>query len=160
LADGPLGAVLASTNAIMASRKLLAAFVILVMLVSVACSHEYFSAHPVQYEGVVVQPVDVTAGRHKLWVKVLVTNAGTEAVAVNADAIVARLASGQVVGRVVGRYTTHEVDVIPGGTSHQVDVEFAEAGFDWHRTAQVTIDFSHAITRAGVALPIEMTVAQ
>ena len=122
------------------------------------CSKHYFHADVAEYEGVTVQPMQITTSAHKLWVKVMVTNSGTQPIVVNRDAIVARLPSGQVIGRAMGTYTVHDAYFIPGGMSHEVYVEFHEAGFDWDTVPQVTIDFSRGMTRNGQRLPIQMGV--
>ncbi|HSQ62100.1 MAG TPA: hypothetical protein VLM85_02760 [Polyangiaceae bacterium] len=123
-----------------------------------ACAKHYFHADTAEYEGITVQPTLVVASGDKLWVRTTVTNSGTQPIVVNRDAIVARLPSGMVVGRAMGTTTIHEPYFIAGGMSHEVNVEFHEAGFDWHVVPQATIDFTAGITRNGQRIPILLGV--
>ncbi len=129
------------------------------VLALVACTKSYLHADVAQAEGVVVQPLETWIGGHKLWVRVDVVNEGQEAITVNRDAIVARLPSGQVVGRAVGRWTQHEAYVVPPQATHPVYVEFEEAGFDWDRTPSVTIDFGHALMRGNQPIVVQMAIS-
>jgi hypothetical protein len=137
-------------------HRLLAFFAVLAL---VACTKSYLHAEVAHAEEVVVQPENVWIDRHKLWVRVEVINQGDEHLVVNRDAIVARLPSGQVVNRAMGRTSIHATYVIPPNTSHAVYVEFAEDGFDWDRVPSVTIDFTNAILRGNHQIPVQMPVS-
>ena len=132
---------------------------LLVLLALVACTKSYLHAETAQAEGVIVQPLQVWVGGHKLWVRVNVANEGSEAILVDRDRVVARLPSGQTVGRAVGKTSLHNAYVIPGHTSHLVYVEFEEAGFDWDTVPGATIDFTPAIMRGNDHIAIRMPVA-
>lgn len=135
------------------------AFLALLSLVGLlACSKHYFHADTAEYEGVTVQPMEVWTSSHKLWVRAMVINSGTQPIMVNRDAVVARLPSGMVVPRAIGRTSLHGVYFVPGGLSHPVYVEFEEHGFDWDTVAAATIDLSGAVTREGQPLPIRFSV--
>jgi hypothetical protein len=138
--------------------RLLALLSLLALLALPGCSKHYFHADVAQYEGVTVQPMEIWTSGHKLWVRVMVTNSGTQPILVNRDAIVARLPSGQVVGRAMGTTTIHNTYVVPTGMSQKVYVEFPEAGFIWDMIPQATIDFSAGMTREGQPLPVRLVV--
>ncbi len=132
---------------------------LLAILALVACTKSYLHAELAQAEDVIVQPENVWIDRHKLWVRVEVINQGDEHIVVNRDAIVARLPSGQIVDRAMGRTTVHATYVIPPKASRAVYVEFAEAGFDWDRVPSVTIDFTNAIQCGNRQIPVQMPVS-
>ena len=131
---------------------------LLATLVLLSCTKTYLHAEAAQAEGVVVQPMQAWIGGHKLWVRVNVINEGSEPILVDRDAVVARLPSGQSVGRALGRTSLHGAYMIPPSASHPVYVEFEEAGFDWDTVPRVTIDFTQAITRGAQHVPVEMAI--
>ncbi len=140
------------------SKSVTLALVAALAVTTLGCAREYLHASSVAYEGVSVEPSQVWISGHKLWVRAVVINSGTQPIQVSRDAMIARVPSGQVVSRALGTTTVHDVYFIPGGAAHAVYVEFHEAGFDWNTVPQATIDFSNAITRDGQHLPLAMTV--
>lgn len=123
------------------------------------CTKSYLHAETAQAEQVVVQPLQVWIGGHKLWVRVNVANEGSEEILVDRDRVVARLPSGQTVGRSVGSTSLHGAYVIPPHASHLVYVEFEETGFDWDTVPQTIIDFTPAITRGNSHISVQLPVS-
>ena len=150
-----VGVVLATSVIMKTITRLLALFAVLMLL---SCTKSNLRAESAQSEGVIVQPMRVWIGGHKLWVRVDVTNEGEETILVDRDEIVARLPSGQTVGRALGRTSLHSAYVVPPHASHLVYVEFEEQGFDWDTVPRATIDFTPAITRGSRHVAIEMPV--
>jgi hypothetical protein len=91
---------------------------------------------------ITIQPEQVWAHGHKLWVRVMVMNNTGQMVVIDRDQIVARLPNGAILHRAIGAYSVHEPYVIAPGGGHPVYVEFGEEGFDWHDMASAQIDFS------------------
>ncbi len=139
--------------------KTLARFLVLFATVALfACTKSYLRAETAQAEGVVVQPLQVWIGGQKLWVRVTVANEGSEPIVVDRDQVVARLPSGQTIGRSVGKTSLHGAYFIPPHTSHLVYVEFEEQGFDWDAVPRAVIDFTPAMTRGNQHISVQMPV--
>jgi hypothetical protein len=104
---------------------------------------------------ITVQPQEVWAHGHKLWVRCSVVNNSAQPVLVDRDQIVARLPNGAVIHRAQGAYTQHMPYALPPGAGHEVYVEFAEEGFSWRDVPNAQIDFTPGVTMNGqpVATP-------
>lgn len=118
-----------------------------VLLVSlVACGGgKHFWLAQAQPGPITIQPQEVWAHGHKLWVRASVVNGTAQPILVDRDQIIARLPNGAVVHRAMGTYTQHAPYMIPPGGGHEVYVEFAEEGFDWHDVPTAQIDFSPGV---------------